>query len=126
MELLIIRHGQSEADLLGVHEGRADFPLTELGKEQAKRMAEYVAIHYPPDIILSSPLKRAQSTAFILQKTVACQLVEDSNLMEFNNGVLAGLSREVAAAKYPTAEEWQTSTYSNTGRGIRVRISFPR
>ncbi|AZU60028.1 histidine phosphatase family protein [Neobacillus mesonae] len=101
MELLIIRHGQSEADLLGVHEGRADFPLTELGKEQAKRMAEYVAIHYPPDIILSSPLKRAQSTAFILQKTVGCELVEDPNLMEFNNGVLAGLSREVAAAKYP-------------------------
>ena len=29
MELFIIRHGESEADLLGVHEGRADFPLTE-------------------------------------------------------------------------------------------------
>ncbi len=26
MILLIIRHGQSEADLLDVHEGRADFP----------------------------------------------------------------------------------------------------
>ncbi|WP_286230401.1 histidine phosphatase family protein [Neobacillus mesonae] len=113
MELLIIRHGQSEADLLGVHEGRADFPLTELGKEQAKRMAEYVAIHYPPDIILSSPLKRAQSTAFILQKTVACQLVEDPNLMEFNNGVLAGLSREVAAAKYPLPKN---------GRPAHIRI----
>ena len=31
MKLLIIRHGQSEADLLDVHEGRADFPLTALG-----------------------------------------------------------------------------------------------
>ncbi|MDP4164007.1 MAG: phosphoglycerate mutase family protein, partial [Bacillota bacterium] len=38
MELLLIRHGQSEADLLGVHEGKADFPLTELGQQQAKKM----------------------------------------------------------------------------------------
>ncbi len=27
MKLLVIRHGESEADLLDVHEGRADFAL---------------------------------------------------------------------------------------------------
>jgi broad specificity phosphatase PhoE len=32
MNLLIIRHGQSEADILEVMEGRADFNLTELGR----------------------------------------------------------------------------------------------
>lgn len=42
MRLLIIRHGESEADLLDVHEGRADFPLTERGHKQAKAMAEYI------------------------------------------------------------------------------------
>ena len=31
MELFLIRHGQSEADLIKVHEGRADFLLTEEG-----------------------------------------------------------------------------------------------
>ena len=101
LELLIIRHGQSEADLLGVHEGRADFSLTELGEKQAKKMAAFVATHFPPDIILSSPLKRAKSTALTLQEEVGCVLIEDKDLMEFNNGVLAGLSREVAAIKYP-------------------------
>ena len=29
MLLIIIRHGESEADILRVHEGRADFELTE-------------------------------------------------------------------------------------------------
>jgi 2,3-bisphosphoglycerate-dependent phosphoglycerate mutase len=29
MEILLIRHGESEADLLQVHEGRADFELTD-------------------------------------------------------------------------------------------------
>ncbi|WP_240620348.1 histidine phosphatase family protein, partial [Peribacillus acanthi] len=101
MELLIIRHGQSEADILGVHEGRADFPLTDLGERQARKMAEYVATHFLPDIILSSPLKRANKTASILQLETGCELVVEEGLMEFNNGVLAGLSREVAATRYP-------------------------
>jgi 2,3-bisphosphoglycerate-dependent phosphoglycerate mutase len=101
LELLVIRHGQSKADLLGVHEGRADFPLTELGIQQAKKMAKFVAEKYPPDIILSSPLKRANSTALILQEELKCELLIDNDLMEFNNGVLAGLSREEASIKYP-------------------------
>lgn len=101
MELLIIRHGQSEADLLEVHEGRADFPLTELGIVQATHMAEYVAKKYSPDVILSSPLKRASGTAQILQQEIGCDLKYEEDLMEFNNGVLAGLSREEAAIKYP-------------------------
>lgn len=28
MNILVIRHGQSEADILQVHEGRVDYPLT--------------------------------------------------------------------------------------------------
>lgn len=101
LEILIIRHGQSEADLLGVHEGRADFSLTGLGELQAKSMATYVAIHCPPDIILTSPLKRARDTALLMKEEIGCELIEEKDLMEFNNGVLAGLSREEAAIKYP-------------------------
>jgi len=29
MKILIIRHGESEADILKVHEGRSNFSLTE-------------------------------------------------------------------------------------------------
>lgn len=104
MELLIIRHGQSEADILQVHEGRADFPLTELGELQAHKMAQYVATSYPPEIIISSPLQRAKRTAEILQSAVGCEVKVDSDLMEFNNGVLAGLPREEALKKYPIPE----------------------
>ena len=31
MVLIVIRHGESEADILDVHEGRADFELTQKG-----------------------------------------------------------------------------------------------
>ncbi|OCA90558.1 phosphoglycerate mutase [Bacillus sp. FJAT-27225] len=105
MELLLIRHGQSEADLLGVHEGRADFPLTELGLEQAAKLADYVSSNLKPDIIVASPLKRALQTAAILQEAIGCKLHVDETLMEWNNGVLAGLPYEVAATRYPLPKE---------------------
>lgn len=104
MELMIIRHGQSEADLLHVHEGRADFPLTELGEMQAWKMAELVAEHFKPEVIIASPLKRAHRTAEILKELAGCECVVEEDLMEFNNGVLAGLSREEALRKYPIPE----------------------
>lgn len=88
MQLFIIRHGQSEADLLGVHEACADFSLTELGEEQARKMATYIAKDFAPDIILTSPLKRAHRTAEILQQKVGCNLVVEEALMEYNNDAL--------------------------------------
>lgn len=101
MELLLIRHGQSEADLLGVHEGKANFSLTELGEHQAKRMATYAGDSFPPDLIITSPLSRAKKTALILQKSIGCRLIEDEDLKEYDNGVLAGLSKEAALIQYP-------------------------
>lgn len=101
MKILIIRHGQSEADLLKVHEGRADFPLTERGIQQAQLMADWVENKCKPEIIWSSPLIRAKQTAEILSEKVDCKIKYDSDLMEWNNGVLAGMSKEEARKKYP-------------------------
>lgn len=97
----MIRHGESEADILNVHEGRADFSVTEKGIHQVTKMATYVAENYPPELILTSPLKRAKRTAEILKEKVDCPLLELNDLMEYNNGVLAGLDRKEAKRKYP-------------------------
>lgn len=104
MQILLIRHGQSEADITGVHEGRADFPLTTTGELQAEKMATYVAAQFPPDIIVSSTLDRAKSTAYLLKEAVGCKLERHESLMEFNNGVLAGLDRQEALRIYPMPE----------------------
>ena len=39
-KLLIIRHGQSEANLQGVFVGHTDSPLSDLGKRQAEVTAD--------------------------------------------------------------------------------------
>lgn len=60
MEIVLIRHGQPEwvKDGLNV----VDPPLTDLGHEQAARMAEVLA-EEPFDEVLVSPLQRARQTA---------------------------------------------------------------
>lgn len=101
MYLLLIRHGESEADLLNVHEGRADFNLTPRGHRQAEAMAQYVSRRFQVNRIFASPLKRAAQTAAHLANATGITVAYDEDLMEFNNGLLAGLSHAEADAKYP-------------------------
>ena len=105
MLILIIRHGESEADLLDVHEGRADFELTERGHKQADAMADYVAENYALTRIYASTLKRAAQTARHLADKTGISITFDPDLMEFNNGLLAGLEREKAARLYPEVKD---------------------
>jgi broad specificity phosphatase PhoE len=62
--LLLVRHCQSEANADGRLEGRGDSPLSEIGREQARRVAAFVASR---DIgaatLIASPLSRARATA---------------------------------------------------------------
>ncbi len=104
MRILVIRHGESEADLLDVHEGRADFALTERGHRQAQAMARYVKENYDLSAIYCSTLKRAYQTAAHLSDMSGIPLTPDEKLMEFNNGLIAGLERHVAREKYPPVE----------------------
>lgn len=101
MILLLIRHGESEADLLDIHEGRADFSLTERGRKQAEKLANYLNRRYEITKIYSSTLMRAKQTAEYIGKKMGVEIFLNEDLMEFNNGLLAGLKREVAREKYP-------------------------
>ncbi|MFD2443634.1 histidine phosphatase family protein [Bacillus sp. CGMCC 1.16607] len=101
MKIILIRHGQSEADLLDVHEGRADFRLTALGVEQAKKLATWMKGKYEPEIIWTSPLLRAKETASIIGEALKVRIKEDEGVKEWNNGVLAGLKRSEAKMIYP-------------------------
>ncbi|MDE6592593.1 MAG: histidine phosphatase family protein [Oscillospiraceae bacterium] len=85
MRLLIIRHGESKADILNVHEGRADFELTERGHAQAEAMSEYVNQNYSLSKIYHSTLKRAVQTAGHLSRKTGAPPIPDEHLTEFNN-----------------------------------------
>lgn len=101
MEIILVRHGQSEADILHVHEGRADFSLTELGRQQAESVAKWLVSNEKFDKIISSPLKRAYETATFIAKASGLEVHCDPLLMEWDNGLLQGLSRKEAALRFP-------------------------
>lgn len=101
MKILLIRHGRSEGDILNLHEGRADYSLTEAGELQAKELASYVKKTFNITKIFTSPLRRALKTAEIISNECNIPFTSEKDLMEFNNGLLAGCTREFANEKYP-------------------------
>lgn len=121
MRILLIRHGESEADLMNIVEGQADYPLTEHGHRQAEAMARWVAGRYPISAIHHSPLTRAAETAEHLHRLSGAPMLANDRLMEFDNGILAGMSREQANRLYPRQDD--TPLYTSV-YGQESMLSF--
>lgn len=101
MELLIIRHGQSMGEVEERHEGKADFPLSPLGYEQADKTARFLYRNYPLEKVYSSPLLRARSTAEMIARPLQLQIEFTEALSERDNGLLSGMLRSEALEKFP-------------------------
>ena len=100
-KLLLIRHGQSEWNAMGRWQGKANPPLTDLGKEQALLAAKKL-----PDfsILASSDLVRAKETAEIFaaahNKETADIFIEPQ-VQERDAGEFSGLTRAEIDKKFP-------------------------
>lgn len=82
--LYLIRHGESLSNVYA--NIRAFDPnLTALGWAQALRVAEWMAAHAPLDVVVTSPLRRAFSTALAVAHVQGLSPVEVSGLEEFSH-----------------------------------------
>ncbi|MFL2987838.1 MAG: histidine phosphatase family protein [Candidatus Poriferisodalaceae bacterium] len=109
MDLLILRHGQSEWNALGKWQGQADPPLTELGEQQAASAAQQLLhIGESFDRIVSSDLRRAHHTAQIIARLLGGKKVTvHSEFRERAAGIWQGLTRSEIEASWPNAIEEQ-------------------
>ncbi len=99
---VFLRHGESTGNAEARFQGQAEFPLTETGFSQARALAErWRSEQVTFDQIVSSPLLRARQTAEIVAEALKVPLEFDPLWMEWNNGILAGLTREEARRTYP-------------------------
>jgi broad specificity phosphatase PhoE len=90
MNLIFVRHGQSEANVERVMSNRGwVHPLTVTGKEQAYDLAARLQ-SAGASKIFTSPLRRAVETAQILAKTLHVPLEVTDALCEYDCGVLEG------------------------------------
>ncbi len=84
--LLLIRHGQSEANKLGVFAGHFDAPLLPLGVEQAKKTGEFIASNYKVDKVYASDLKRAYVTGSCIADACKASITSERKLREISAG----------------------------------------
>lgn len=101
--LYFIRHGQSEANLQGIIQGHAEFPLSDLGKKQASLVGEWMAnVHL--DNIYSSDLQRAMLTAEEIAKHQPISAKPLEMVREVGLGPLEGKTRKQMSVEYPTLQ----------------------
>lgn len=99
--ILLIRHGQSVANLQSRFAGHSDYPLTEIGIRQAKLAAEYITSHYKIDRIYSSDLLRAFQTAEQTAKLTGLEIIPDERLREVYAGEWETLTFDEIIKDYP-------------------------
>lgn len=87
---LLIRHGQSLANLEGRFAGSADFPLTELGRKQAQRTAAFIAESFAPAAVYASDLQRAYETGLATAQQLGLPVTADPQLREIFAGAWEG------------------------------------
>ena len=97
MDVYVVRHGESEANLAQVHSGWAQINLTEQGRQDAA-MAGRLLKGISFDRIYSSDLIRAVQTAQIA--IPGCEPVQLECLREINTGTLTLVSVKECTEKY--------------------------
>jgi broad specificity phosphatase PhoE len=102
MEIMLLRHGESEGNAQGRMQGRRDYPLSAFGREQAARAGAFIAAQAPLAAVYVSPLKRAFETASIaLAYGVHPEPVIDEDLPEIGAGSLEGMNEVEIRAAHP-------------------------
>ncbi|MFH0808417.1 MAG: histidine phosphatase family protein [archaeon] len=89
MRLIITRHGETEENRAGIIQGHLPGVLSDLGKEQAQRLAKKLKDE-KIDLIISSDLARAADTAKEVARFHDCEILFDERLRERYLGSFQG------------------------------------
>lgn len=90
MRLYIIRHGETEWNVLRRFQGRSDIPLNEEGRRLARVTAKALR-EVPFSRIYTSPLKRAYETAMIIKADRDIPVIVEPRIIEIGFGEYEGL-----------------------------------
>jgi 2,3-bisphosphoglycerate-dependent phosphoglycerate mutase len=106
--IFVVRHGETEWNLIGKQQGHDDSPLTERGIQQANALAEGL-VGRGIEFVYSSDLGRAMKTAEIIGSKLELPVHTDKRLRERHLGSLQGFTKDEFQCRYP--DEW-TKFYS--------------
>jgi broad specificity phosphatase PhoE len=103
LNVVLVRHGETEWSASGQHTSRTDLPLTERGRERARDLAPALA-ERSFAVALSSPLRRARETAELagFGEISVCD-----DLREWDYGEYEGLTTPQIRERRPEWELWR-------------------
>jgi probable phosphoglycerate mutase len=101
--LLLARHGETEWSLSGQHTGSTDIALTEVGRNQARRIGDALAGRTFA-LVLTSPLGRARETCELAGFAGAAEVRDE--LREWDYGDYEGQTTAAIRRKSPGWTVW--------------------
>ena len=103
MEVVLVRHGETDWTRTRQHTGRTDLPLDEEGREQARPVADALRGR-TFGLVLTSPLRRARETAELAGFLAVAQDRDD--LAEWDYGDYEGRTTKEIRAERPDWSLW--------------------
>jgi len=100
--LLLARHGETDWNRDNRFQGRADPPLNDTGRTQARGLAARPALDEVA-AVYSGPLRRAWETAEIVAAHLDLPVQLDPELVEIDVGEWQGLTRSEVDERFPEA-----------------------
>ena len=127
--LLLIRHGESEANRRSLFAGHSNFPLSEKGRLQAECTADYIARSYSVDAVYASDLSRAYDTALATARRFSLPVTPCEAFREIFAGKWEGMPFDELPVRYgEDFEVWRGNignarcTGGESVRELQVRI----
>lgn len=111
MDLILVRHGETETNRLGKIQGVSQAPLNERGLAQAAAAARALD-EETPFALYSSPLRRAAQTAEAIASRTGISPVREDGLIEMDVGEFEGLSGRQLRERFPEVmRSWDEDAY---------------
>jgi broad specificity phosphatase PhoE len=119
LKIALVRHGETDWNKTDKIQGHSDIPLNETGILQAQKAAEWLAGNGPWDVLYSSELIRARTTAEIIGTSLRLGLTIRELLAERKFGALEGLTAAEREERFPLRMQDET-----TVPGLEIRRDF--
>ena len=110
--LVIVRHAQSESNKAKFFAAATNVNLTDYGREQAEKTAQFLA-DYTFDRAYSSPMVRVLQTAKPIVRGRGLELEHNPDLREINGGMWEGMPYSELEELYPRERDLWYHDFAN-------------
>jgi phosphoserine phosphatase len=103
--IILVRHGHVDWLAPERFRGRAELPLSDLGRRQAQAAANYITATWKPDAVYTSPLGRCRETGAVIAAPFHLEPQPVDGLADIDYGEWQGLTRDQAKERWPDETE---------------------